>query len=575
MESIEYLLQELSSPDWQERSHSVAKYIAESDPAFNDFLIAHIHDRNTNLRNAVKTLLIHRRNSAILFDSLKNHDEHVRIAAVNALGQIADPISIPPLMELYHSETAINVRLSLYEAFQHLKSYDIQVELIQKFSDMNPMEKQSAIYVFRDTGLVSSELLALLHRHIFRSELRIPILEALERLGNKDSLKYVAHHLNPEFSLQFLASARAIVAIVQRYTASREVAIQSLSELKAVQKDHICRTLVDFVAKNKKDFSTAIGLLSMLDGNLIFPYLFELIPYARQEVINALLPIAQVHAERLLPYAINHEAEARAVCGFAILAAAPLESARELIRLLPLEHDREAMRMKVLALYQRQSDVLNMEFLSVAMNLLQISEFKPLWHDFEAILLKIEESNLQSWLKNLLVSYSELSVFALELLTKKNITIPFDWIQSYLTDSKTELRRLAVLCLSKIRPSCSPDLLNKIAIDSNDEIRKALSQVLKEDRESGSLVVLEKLMVDTVHTVRIEAILSLAERGVDRFAEDWLRQIQIPPDEYSHKLIRALLKIKNPSICSSLELIAQQIETTDPMAAETIRESLS
>ncbi len=203
----------LAEQDWWSRKKGIAELTSHPEEKYLCYLEEGIRNHeNADVRNTAMEVYreLGSRSLPSLASLLSDRDPEVRLFTVNILSEIADRKSLPLLFKAIEDED-INVRSAAAEAMGRVGDPSV-LSPLEKALDDEPWVAMAAIHSIGE--VVCEEALGLLYGCLGRKEYRELTISALEKAGNRHSIR----HLTSCFDDKGLARSalRAIVKIAER-----------------------------------------------------------------------------------------------------------------------------------------------------------------------------------------------------------------------------------------------------------------------------------------------------------------------------------------------------------------------
>jgi HEAT repeat protein len=579
MRSLLENTQRLATTNWQERARAIEDLAVSEGPEVIGFLSEHLHDSNINVRNAVKTILIRKGDASLVRDKVTDQDPHVRIAAVNVLGQIGDRRSLPWVLDVLDHETDARVRLSIVDSLRgFLGSHEDELltSILPVFTRLSEGEKLPFIYLLSDMRTNQEKVLPILYEYFNAAQLRPAVIEALGILGNSESLPYLINNIDDANTRTFTLTVAAIAKILDREPRSRSVAVALLQQNKWVDRKSLWERIAQRVGIEEGDFHAAVTLLTSLGGPEVLPELLRLLPHCRGEVAASFALFARKSASQLLPYQESENSLIRGVVGHALAMEGSLEVAQQIVASLPREQDVDALRSKLLGIYRRRDSSLQKALLDVTEQIVHNAQLTPARGDLEATILALGEESCLDWCRQYLRKQDDvMSTFALDLLARSSAPIHAAEVRPFVKVSDPAIRMLSAICLGRARENEAGPILQKLALGKESSVRERVAEALGNFSKELTLKILIQLQSDANDRVACEAIRSLAKRREESFLDSWVKRLKIPPDESTESIVCSIALLQVSSAREALNEFLSRLEKVDSDRAEEIREFLS
>jgi HEAT repeat protein len=402
----------LASPDWQQRRRAVERCLREESPELLRYLAEHLHDPNINVRNAIKTVLIRKRNPDLIRSQLEDTDPHVRIAATGIIGEIADRRTLPWLLDLLRGEQDGRVRLSLVNALHSFPRCGVVSAVLPLFETMDDEEKLPFVYLFADLGKDEPQVLPVLHGLLSNDVLRPAAIDALGNVGNDESARLLLGLLDEASPHLFAVTVMALARICERLPSSAREA--SMYDWNGSLRSRIVRE----VAIERGAYREATRLLLTLFGVEALPDVLGFLPHERGYILAELERVAQQSSAVLLQYLEDTNPHARSAVGYVIVRTGAQSAAHEAVKRLAHEVDPDVCRAILHGIYQRCDPTLQAPLFEAVEHLVLLQDSASLRDDVAATLIQLDPDTCREQCRVYQAQGGALGAFAEEMLAR-------------------------------------------------------------------------------------------------------------------------------------------------------------
>lgn len=573
-QAFEDIRRSLSSEDWQERHRTIEQLSKNESPELIDFLKRHLHDPDINVRNAVKTIFIRIGNAALIRDKLYDSDHHVRIAAVNVLGQIADRKSLPWLLDLLKKETNPNVRLSIIDTFKGFQGEEVGPAVLSIYNDLHEEEKLPFIYLLSDIRADLSSILPTLYDAFSNDLLRPAIIRALGAFGDANSLRFLLTTLDDSNTFIFSGAILAIARILERDVKASESIAGLLERLGKGERRRLWERIASLPKAGKDYLTASLSVLRVLGKEESLPEILELLHDYRSDVVECLAVYARETPQYLLPYLEAKDPLVRGAIGLVLAKEGDAAIARTVARTLIDEDNVDALRSKLLGLYHRGDPSISDAILDAAEEILHKPELAAVKGDLEATIVSLGVETCAKRCRHYLTQKGAIAEFALAVLARSGVTLGLADVRPFVDSPDAEVRKNAALCLGRVHRKESVMLLAKMANDNSTVVRKHVATALGGFSDGRSLKALLRLQEDREEAVACAAMLSLARRRYTGSLKLWSNYLQIPPNGYARTAVLALGLLRTRRAMEALRDYFEKVKLVNPDFAEEISRQL-
>ncbi|GAB4520517.1 MAG: HEAT repeat domain-containing protein [Anaerolineales bacterium] len=312
---MDFNLQDLTSPNWQQRRQAVERLLRESSAATLHSLLRVIKDQQDDLALLNAALQILQRNAlpviAGLVELLHDEDTDTRIYAAQALGQFRHSLAIPPLVEALQDPDP-NVRYHAIDSLGQLQAVQAVPMLRALLHPPDFFLSFAALQALARIGdsTVVPDILSLLEDDTLGSA----AAEALGALGTPKHAPALLRWMESPMGDLSLGCA-ALTQMAARFQPEITWLIRQVQEhLSPALQDRLLAALPE---ASEADQPAIITVLGLLESPAVYQALLPLLarPALREVVSTALMR----HGRAALPYLLAYLPESTAETRLALI----------------------------------------------------------------------------------------------------------------------------------------------------------------------------------------------------------------------------------------------------------------